>query len=798
MVVDTTDPSSPMADILNTHTQGVEDWSMKKDSDGFCVLQLTAEGFEALDEVRVRRSKKFSKKVEDIVVNQDPYENYSPNAAITMLDQAVGMVKGGKYKKALDKRDNNIIDELTDTFLNMESTLPNFDRVCEAVLKLIRVGKSFYEYYPDDLYIDNELYDRVLAKYLGYGFTEPTGYVQAGKSKTAIRYPLLHNNMDKSYVLRSGDDIPEGVKETTKVEDWLIRCYKVIGATSETEVELELSPKIDGISVNGTIRTGKKCDALFNPQTRGDETDSMKIIGMDGIQLGYGRDKEIEFGLQLEAFVTNDDMRGVAEYLKLDRPYASNRHAASGIISRLCAKEDDELLPFLSFYPIETMGLDKSYVERMKFIKDFEVVPSDMIERKIIKGNLKELLDKIEKQFSKFAEKRESLSYAIDGMVITFVDDDYQKALSRNGRTNKYQLALKFDPASAVGVVKGIHLDSGNKGFRTIQVDLKHPVFLDGVRYDHVQVGSAALFEDLHLREDSTVNVHRVGDVIPAISVIHAGNGKLLNLPELCPQCGKSLTIKNKKLYCPNIDCRGNLSGRIAGFLTGIGMIGYADTFINKMIDTCKVTSLADLFELTEDTFKRKGLTGKIYMEFPAALQEAISKTDDFKIVGSIGIPDIGPARARDMLEGCGGWDYFLMYVNGKLDRGERNSARNSLAGLTKNIQKLLDPRLFAHINECKPIITYNFNTLRVGHTGVTLSDDVVKVCRDIGAIVVDGKAFDVLITGDYASTSEKMRVAEKNNIDIYESNDFIQHYSTVAGSITLTDSGHWVQQKQA
>ena len=42
------------------------------------------------------------------------------------------------------------------------------------------------------------------------------------------------------------------------------------------------------------------------------------------------------------------------------------------------------------------------------------------------------------------AEKRGDLSFAIDGMVMTFTDPDYQTTLGRSKRTNNYQLALKL------------------------------------------------------------------------------------------------------------------------------------------------------------------------------------------------------------------------------------------------------------------------------------------------------------------------------------------------------------------
>src|SRR5699024_4695052 len=127
----------------------------------------------------------------------------------------------------------------------------------------------------------------------------------------------------------------------------------------------------------------------------------------DGIQVGEGV-TDHPFGIQYECFVTDSDREKASEYLKLARPYVSNRHAAAGIISRLSSSSDDNLLQFLSFYPIEAEGReDETYLERMDYLSNFAVVPKDMIDRKVVNGTMKELLKDIEDYFEMLTKKRE-------------------------------------------------------------------------------------------------------------------------------------------------------------------------------------------------------------------------------------------------------------------------------------------------------------------------------------------------------------------------------------------------------
>lgn len=762
------------------------------DADGFQTLSPTAEGQKKLDEIRLRRSKKSSgdkKASTPAPVEPRPYEDYHPGKVAGMLNNVIEKIKDGKFGKGLEIRDKDKLEALVDAFMNMDQDLPNFTKVTSEIRKLIQIGKSYYEYDGKQReFISNSTYDGLIARYRGFGFEEPTGFVPNDAKKTGIKYRTLHNNMDKAYAIRSGDPIPKGVKETDKIEAFLGRIYKALGISSEVAIELELSPKIDGVSVNGTIIG----DALTDPQTRGDEDESVRIPGMDGLEVGEGI-TETNFGIQYEVFVTYDDVQKASDYLNLATPYVSPRHAASGMVNRLCSGENDELLQFLSMFPIEAEGLDGTYKERMDYLSNFAVVPDDMIDRKIVKGNMKELLDKIEKTFEKYADKREKLDYAIDGMVITVVDDDYQKTIGREGRTNLYQIALKFDPASAEAEVAGIHLDTGKKGFRTIQVDLKHPVFLDGVKYDHVPVLSAGLFDDLGLRVGSTVSVQRVGDVIPSIEMIKRGDGKNLKLPKSCPDCGENMTIKNKKLFCSNSACKGNLAGKIVGFIAGIGMDGYSDAFAELIVKTfdghnenleVAVYSIADLFKLTPVIFKSAGITTKDAREFHGKLIAAVEETPDFVLLGNMGIPDLGPARAKMLLKQFGGWNKFV----DSLDNGTFiHRCMNALGVATakKVTNYIYDSRnkstvksdlnmLSKHMKN----ITSSFDSLlKVGHTGYTPTDKVKAICKDQKFEIVDGKSFDILLAGSLDSTTDKMEKARKNNLPIFTEQMFLAQY---------------------
>lgn len=769
-----------MSKKKNKKTSGFDlgkyEFSSIRDDEGFIVLQPTAAGKKSLNEITRRKSKVAGKAANTVTVEEPERKEYDPTKMSEMLDMIEDFVRDGKYGKAVANADSVLMEEFIENFRKVDPETELGKKMYGMMRKLLSIGKSFYEYDDKDREIlSNDTYDGLLSTYLASGMKEPVGIVPKGSkklSKVAIKYPLLHNNMDKCYAVHEGDHIPDGVKESGTVEKFLTRVYKTLDLTPSTKLKLEISPKIDGVSVNGTI----KGDLLVDPQTRGDEDESIAVTGMNGMPVTNGFEADSEFGIQYEAFVTDEDRAKASEYLKLEKPYVSNRHAAAGIIHRLSTMEDDNLLEFLSLYPIATEDLDGTYEERMDYIQNFGIVPDDMIKRQIIKGDMEDLIDEIGELYEKLAKKREKLDYSIDGMIITVLNDEYQEAIGRDGRTNKFQIALKFDPATAEAVVEGIYLDRGKKGYRTIQVQFEHPVFLDGVRYDHVPVLSLNLFEQMNLRVGSTVSVHRVGDVIPSIKVIKEGKGKLIETPHECPDCGEPFTIKNKKLYCEDLLCPGNIVGRFTGFLEKIGLEGYSESFAEVLVNQLKCKTLADVIHLTKESMKEAGIDSELMLKFPKRLKEAIQNKHDYEIIAAMGIPDVGPARAKQLLKKYPFerlthiTPFNLFELDGVVFSDVNTHLVKALSG--KEFYDEIDAFL-----EVGFIVTDNFDRVKVGHTGGALSDRVVDLCEKLDYEIVEDKSFDILITSSMESTSGKMERARKMNLPIYTEDSFIEQY---------------------
>ena len=579
-------------------------------------------------------------------------------------------------------------------------------------------------------------------------------------------YPNLAINMDKCYILHPNDALPEGVKETDSVEAWLKRCYKALGLNHADELSIVAMPKLDGVALRGEVDTN---NCLNNPLLRGDEKKSILVKGLNHIRLTDEKPiSDTPFGCQFEVFVTYEDAEKASQYLKLEKPYVSPRHAASGMINRLCVNPDDNLVPFLSFYPINTEDLEGTYVDRLNLIDRFGNV--DVVETKVLTGDLDQLLKKVEKRFRKLNDKRNELPYAIDGLVLSIADDAQQETIGRSGRTNKWQIALKFDPASAVGEVKGIDLSSGKKGFRTIQIVLKEPVAIDGVKYDHVPALSADIFEKYDLAEGDLIRIHRVGDVIPSISIEERKGGKKIELPKTCPVCGKEMIWEAKKLKCVNPGCRANKAGAMLTFfqyadIKGIGEVETRE-LVDAGLDSIDMIVRCNI-ELCSDRWKNAGYTKESAKEFQQSIIDALHDMWDYEFIGHCGVPGVGPETAKRgytacySVEPCWIADIFATQV----------LYESSLITLRKNAE-------FAS-KYCKKSTPEHFANLKsVGHTGGMPSKETQKFIRKLGWELVDGKKFDYLIVPSYGHESTKTKVAKEKGIEMFTEEDFVEEFS--------------------
>lgn len=341
----------------------------------------------------------------------------------------------------------------------------------------------------------------------------------------------------------------------------------------------------------------------------------------------------------------------------------------------------------------------------------------------------------------------------------------------------------------SLAVVDHIETEAGDKGFRTPQIYFENPAVIDGVKYDHVPVLSAKLFDDLGLRQGSIVKVHRVGDVIPSITMEEEGKGKKLQLPTRCPFCREEMIHVAKKLYCKNAKCKANIKGRFNTFFEVLELKDYSDSFAEKLV-AGGVKSLGQMLKLTVTDLNNMDINGKLADEFPKAVRAAVESAPDYIVVAAMGLAGIGRARAKMLIKAV---PFHKLATINTLDLssalfrvfGGGGGAEASLTEMLVQSSVRCNRELFAELEPYVKNITKNFdNVLVVGHSGVEPSAETKKFIKELGYELTDGKSFNFLLVkdddviNDSVRHTAKIKKALDKGIPIFSQEAFIEMFT--------------------
>ncbi len=277
--------------------------------------------------------------------------------------------------------------------------------------------------------------------------------------------------------------------------------------------------------------------------------------------------------------------------------------------------------------------------------------------------------------YVEMARRRETLPYAIDGVVYKVDDLAAQERLGFVSRAPRFAIAHKFPAEEAVTELLDISIQVGRTGALTPVARLA-PVFVGGVTVTNATLHN----EDEVLRKDlcigDTVVVRRAGDVIPEVVRVlperRPAAGRRFVMPQTCPVCG-SQVVRNPDeavarcsggLYCPAQRKQALLhfASRRALDIEGLG-----DKLVEQLVDSDIVRTPADLYRL--------GLLALANLERMAeksagnllASIERSKQTTLARFIYALGIRNVGEATARDLARHFGSLDRLLAADEGQL-----------------------------------------------------------------------------------------------------------------------------------
>ncbi|HFC9431145.1 DNA ligase (NAD(+)) LigA [Vibrio cholerae] len=417
-------------------------------------------------------------------------------------------------------------------------------------------------------------------------------------------------------------------------------------------------PKLDGLAVSLLYENG----VLTRAATRGDGTTG------ENITENVRTIKSIPLRLQGADFPTRLEVRGevfmpkagfealnTRALKKGEKQFVNPRNAAAGSLRQLDSKITAQRP--LAFYAysvgvIEGGELATSHYQRFLQLKGWglPICP----ETKLVTS-----LTEVKAFYQDILQRRQSLAYEIDGVVIKVDDIQLQERLGFVARAPRWAIAYKFPAQEELTLLNDVEFQVGRTGAITPVAKLE-PVFVGGVTVSNATLHNADEIERLGVMVGDTVVIRRAGDVIPQIvSVVlerRPENAKSIVFPTRCPVCQSDVERVEGEAVARcsgGLICQAQRKEALKHFVSrkAMDVEGLGDKVIEQLVDREMVSTPADLFRL------RAGELTILERMGPKSAQNVIDalnkakQTTLPKFLYALGIREVGEATALNLAQ---------------------------------------------------------------------------------------------------------------------------------------------------
>jgi DNA ligase (NAD+) len=500
--------------------------------------------------------------------------------------------------------------------------------------------------------------------------TQRVGSVLSGKFKK-----IKHTTPKKSLA---------DVFSQEEIRDWEERIDKIVPEKKEFVCEL----KIDGLNITILYEKGKFVRAL----TRGngiegeDVTHAVKTIEAVPLQLNEGIDVEVSG----EVYLPKKEFERMNEYQKKNglEPFANPRNAAAGAVRQLDPKVTAQRGLSMFFYHVDKTNLSEKITTQEEILEKFKSLGFPVCD---YYEKLKSI-DEVIKFCEKWAKKRESLGFEIDGIVIKVNDFNVQERLGYTAKAPRYAVAYKFPAAQVSSQILDIILQVGRTGAIT-PVAVMTPTLVAGSTISRATLHNEDEINKKDIRIGDTVIIQKAGDVIPeVVSVIkdlRTGKEKQFHFPKKCPVCGSDIERKEgESAYrCTIKNCYAVEKEKLIHFVSkkAFNIDGLGEKVVEQMIDEGLIQKFPDIFLL-----KKEDLMGMEFFKDKKAdnLMNSIEKSKKIeldKFLFAIGIRYLGEQGSYDFAK------YIIQHQkksNKKIEREKVKLSQNQLFEIDETSQE--------------------------------------------------------------------------------------------------------------
>jgi len=591
------------------------------------------------------------------------------------------------------------------------------------------------------------------------------GDSDSAKEKDFHKYPDLRGTLDKVHFINNKE---KGKDKRKSIEDWINKSENKLGRKiNDYESEIGMYPKFDGISAIF------ECDGsgrVIKVLTRGNTTNNEAVPITKFFTLlkftPYSKWGDSEFGVKCEIVMTYKN------YEKFCKKYGNFKSPRSAVSSIFNSDEvNADYLKYVTVVPLRMQNFDtKEIIIHPESITNYPVIYSLINKEEFIVNGINTI-----KTYMK-----DVIGIPIDGIVLQFRDSDLIKSLGRVDAINRYEVAYKFVPESVKTKIIDVEFSIGLLGAITPVAKIE-PVKMEGNTITNVSIGSMDRFESLHLHKGDEVLIKY--DIIPYLYIddtCKQSDGELIQSITHCPYCEEKL-INDPVLRCVNNNCPSRMIGKIVNYVDKMDIRGISIGLVTTLFRFGYLTSIQDLYRLKSrkaDIIQIDGIGPKMIENIIDSINSRRT-VYDYNLLGSLGIPDVGPKIFKNILN--------IYYIDDIMEIAKNHNvsklieipgiqekmANKIIIGLLLNnelIEFLKDELLIKH-DKKKYKMKVLFTKVRDKKFEDYLEKKDIEVCDGYS------KKIDIVICEDSNTTSEKIKKAKKDGKKIMSLNEAYKYF---------------------
>ena len=272
-------------------------------------------------------------------------------------------------------------------------------------------------------------------------------------------------------------------------------------------------------------------------------------------------------------------------------------------------------------------------------------------ERRLCNG-----IEEVLKYVEEYTEKRSSLAYDIDGIVIKVDDMGLYDKLGYTAKTPRWAIAYKFPPEEVITKLEDIIFTVGRTGKITPNAVLT-PVRVAGSVVQRATLHNEDFITEKDLKVGDYVVIRKAGDVIPEVvrPVKERRTGTEIPFVMInnCPVCGMPLIRKDAMHFCCNPHCDArqiesiiHFSSREAMDIEGLGE-RVAEQFFNQGFFR-NVKEIYTLADHRDEIISLDGWQAKSVDNLINAIEKSKENSLE-RVLFGLGIKEVGVKMAKTL-----------------------------------------------------------------------------------------------------------------------------------------------------